>query len=272
MIGAKRWIDREQRWVAPGSVFDPKRHSADVLVQPMAKAFVVQHHYHGTFPADRLNVGLFGPAAQLLGVATFSVPVTNAVLTKHTGELAPRACELGRFVCSPTVAYNGETWMLARALRFLRDEKGIEAVVSFADPMEWRHGALLVKPAHYGTIYQASNALYVGRATPRTIWVTPKGRRLNERALQKLRSGERGHEYTTRQLLDDGVPGRHAGELPVEWLRRLKRDGALRSERHTGNHTYLFGLTDRALTYLKALHPNRPAYPKRTPELWRAAS
>lgn len=263
MNTAKRWKDREQRWVAPGTLFDSRRHSADVLEQPRAKAFVVQHHYHGTFPADQLNVGLFGARAQMLGVATFSVPVTNAVLTKHTGPLAAIACELGRFVCSPDVAYNGETWLLARAFRFLREEKGMEAVVSFADPMEWRHGSLLVKPAHYGTIYQASNALYLGLASPRTIWITPNGRRLSGRALQKIRSGEKGHEYAARQLLVAGVPGREWGESPMSWLDRLKRSGVLRSERHHGNHTYVFGLSDRALAALRLLHPNRPPYPKR---------
>lgn len=265
IAAAKRWRDRTQRWVPPDRVFDARRHSADVVKQPRAKGFVVQHHYHGTFPADRLNAGLFGAGAQLLGVATFSVPVTNAVLAKHTGPLAPVACELGRFVLAPDVGFNGETWLLARAFRFVLEEKGIEAVVSFADPLEWRAGALVIKHAHYGTIYQAANAFYVGRATPRTVWIAPDGRRLNGRALQKLRTCEKGHEYIARQLVAGGAPDRAFGEEPADWLRRLKSAEVLRSERHPGNHTYVFGLTDRARRILAELHPNRPAYPKRAP-------
>src|SRR5690606_11047103 len=129
-----------------------------------AKAFVRDHHYAGTFPAARLSVGLFGPGARLEGVAVFSVPMNQRVVPRYTGLEPADGAELGRFVCLPSVRFNGESWFLARAFRLLRAEKGVAGVVSFADPLERRTAwGELAKRAHWGTIYQASNALYAGR-------------------------------------------------------------------------------------------------------------
>ncbi|MFE5406826.1 hypothetical protein ACFQ9Z_37155 [Streptomyces sp. NPDC056580] len=45
---------------------------------------------------------------------------------------------------------------------------------------------------------QATNAVYMGRATPRTVKLLPNGVVLNERMAQKVRRQEQGHEYAER--------------------------------------------------------------------------
>jgi hypothetical protein len=228
-----------------------------------ARSFIARHHYAGTFPAERLSVGLFGPRAQLVGVAVFSVPSSNAALAKWTGMGHDAACELGRFVCTPDVAYNGETWFLARAVKLLVAEKRIRAFVSFADPLEWRAGELVIKPAHYGTIYQASNALYAGRADARSHLVGRDGRPVSPRGLSKLTALDRGWEYVERQLIALGAPVRGFGEHPRTWLHRVRRAPGFTRVRHPGNHAYVFGLDDLARAQLRALHRGGQQYPKR---------
>jgi len=87
-------------------------------------------HYSGTFPAARLSIGLWGPGPALVGVAVFSIPMSVAVLPRWTGLDHTEAVELGRFVCGPTVKFNGETWFLRRAFRILASEKYCRAVLS----------------------------------------------------------------------------------------------------------------------------------------------
>jgi hypothetical protein len=60
-------------------------------------------------------------------------------------------------------------------------------------------------PGHIGIIYQASNALCLGRSSPRTHWVLPDGQVLSPRALQKVRAAEPGHEYAAAQLIAAGA-------------------------------------------------------------------
>lgn len=138
---SQRWRDRRARFVPSSTVINPAEYSVDVIdCERAARPFVEAHHYSGSFPASRLSAGLFrqaGGRSQLVGVATFSTPMNNRVIPAHTG-LAPGAgAELGRFVLLESVAGNGETFFLSRALRLLRAEKpSLLGVVTYADPLE----------------------------------------------------------------------------------------------------------------------------------------
>jgi site-specific DNA-methyltransferase (cytosine-N4-specific) len=166
----KRWKARREHWVTPEDRFLPAGYAVDVVAEPLAREFVVREHYSGSFPAARLCVGLWGPGPTLAGVAVFSVPMSESVLRRWTGGDHAAAVELGRFVCAPSVKFNGETWFLRRCFRILRREKGSRAVLSFADPLERRTAAgALTKAAHHGTVYMAKGALLAGRATPRSL-------------------------------------------------------------------------------------------------------
>ena len=82
-------------------------------------------------PAARFRIGLYRHG-DLAGVAVFSHPCSNAVLTNVFQAPLLSTVELGRFLLLDFVGGNGETWFLARAFEILRS-RGIVGVVSFSD-------------------------------------------------------------------------------------------------------------------------------------------
>lgn len=269
----RRRIPRESAGITARSAGLPgARPSGPTSLQSkrsISKAFVSTHHYSGSFPAARLSVGLFrkqGPCAEtrLVGVAVFSVPVQADAIRKYCG-IAPEAgVELGRFVCLQDVAYNGETWFLSRAMRILAEEKrDIRSILSYADPMERFDGSgILTKPAHAGQIYQASNAMFAGRAKPRTLTIGPSGTVISERSFSKVRYEERGYAYAARQLIAAGVPEREQGESLPAWLDRVMSSGILRKVRHPGNYAYVLPLARDARRAASRAIGERLPYPK----------
>lgn len=242
---AQRWRDRRQSLVDARAVFDPRDFAVDVIPDRLAKPFVVAHHYSGTYPASRLACGLFRQSKTgntLAGVAVFSTPMNNRAVPKHLGMPANDGVDLGRLVLHDDVGLNGESWFLARCFRLVKSLKAISGVLSYSDPLP-RHdqSGQLVMPGHVGIVYQALNAAYGGRATPRKLLVGKSGRVISERAIAKIRNGEQGRDYAIRQLLDEGAPVRCPGEDIGAWLRRASE--AFRRIQHPGNHIYVWNFT-----------------------------
>lgn len=252
MVGSQRWNERYSTLRSDHAVIDPARHEVAVISDRDARAFVERHHYSGSYPAARLAVGLFRKrsnwfAAELVGVAVYSVPMNQRVIPRYTGLAAASGVELGRFVLRDEVEQNGETWFLARAMRLLTESKPeVRAVVSYSDPAR-RHALSgeLVMPGHVGLIYQASNARHVGRSEARWRWMAPDGSLLSRRTLSKIRRQERGHGYAREQLLRAGAPQPHPGEPPAEYVTRALTEGPFRRFRHPGNLAYVFAVGDR---------------------------
>jgi hypothetical protein len=260
----KRWKARREHWVTPEDHFRPAGYAVDVVAEPLARDFVVREHYSGSFPAARLSVGLWGPGPTLAGVAVFSVPMSEAVLRRWTGADHVAAVELGRFVCAPSVKFNGETWFLRRCFRLLEREKECRAVLSFADPLERRTATgELTKAAHHGTVYMAKGALLAGRATPRWLLLAPDGSVVSDRMLSKIRGEERGIDYAVRRLQAYGAPPRARGESWDRWTRRVVRLPIFRRVRHPGNLAYVFGLDRHTSARLADLHDGGQPYPRR---------
>jgi hypothetical protein len=251
-----------QRWRERSSIFRPAEpirtaeyEVAEIDRDAAAKAFVLQHHYSGSYPAARFRYGLF-TRGQLVGVAVFSVPCSNLVLTgTFRGIAATEATELGRFVLLDNVPGNGETWFLARCFELLRKEE-LAGVVSFSDPMPRATSAgQVVFPGHIGTIYQAHNAVYFGRATPRTLRMLPDGSVLSARAISKLRARVKGWHYTAELLVAHGAdePGEDLNAWADHWLPLITKP-----LRHHGNHKYAWGLNRST----RRLLPASLSYPK----------
>lgn len=226
-------------------VIDPTQFAVYAVNERVAKAFVIRHHYSGTFPAARCRVGLFRES-ELVGVAVFAEPAQRRTIPRY----APGAAHgvvLARFVLLDEVQANAETWFLARAFRVLRTElPTADAVVSYADPvrrvdLEGR----VVMPGHVGTIYQAHNARYLGRSRAETLHLGPDGRVISRRALSKIRLDERGAGYAYRQLLALGAPPRLPFEGGASYIARALASGPFRRVRHPGNHVYAWALSRR---------------------------
>lgn len=260
--------DLTQRWRAgrasyrpAGEPIDTRRY--DVVFLPRdreAKAFIKAHHYSGTFPAARFRYGLYC-GGELVGVAVYGVPMTDKVF-RHL-PFPTRACtELNRLALLDSVPANGETWMLARCHELLAKE-GIEGIVSFSDPVPrtTRAGHTIFK-GHCGIIYQGSNALYVGRATPRTLRLLDDATVFSDRAASKIRARDKGWQYAVEQLVGYGAtPPEDTFDLGP-WLRQeLPR--ITRPLRHPGNFTYLLPTHSGARRHLtRALQGRTLPYPK----------
>lgn len=248
----QRWRDRRDRYRPAGEVIDTKAHEVAPLDEAQAKAFVVQHHYSGTYPAARFRYGLWR-GTQLAGVAVFSHPCNDKVLTSVFPGDAREAVELGRFVLLDEVPGNGETWFLARAFALLRRE-GLRGVVSFADPLPRKTAdGRVTTPGHVGVIYQAHNGAYLGRGTARTLHLLPDGTTFSARTAQKVRARERGWRYAVDQLVAAGAPAPE-GDLPA-WLTRAL--ASLRRVRHPGNHRYAWPLGRERLKQASQPFPRR---------------
>lgn len=256
---SQRWRERRQHFVPNATAIDPSAYSVDRIDSAkMAKPFVEQHHYSGSYPASRADFGLWrngkGGTSTLVGVCTFSVPVNNASIPLRSGVDAANGADLGRFVLLDDVAGNGESYFLARALRQLRQAKpDIISVVAYSDPVRRidEHGRI-VMPGHIGSIYQVCAARHVGRSAPRTDFIFPDGTLLSPRAIAKIRAQHTGAAYAERQILRYCAEPRAFAEDPGVWLARLARDGVFQRRRHPGNHVYVFPLTQAARIAIRA--------------------
>lgn len=163
----QRWRDHRDSYRPAGEVIDPHAYEvAPIADDRTPKAFVLAHHYSGSYPSARFRFGLYRGGA-LVGVAVYSHPCNDKVLTSVFPGQALASVELGRFVLLDDVPGNGETWFLARTFELLRAQ-GLAGVVSFSDPTPRATATgRVVFPGHIGTIYQAHNAVYLGRGTAR---------------------------------------------------------------------------------------------------------
>jgi hypothetical protein len=245
-ISSQRWWYGRDRYRRFGEPIRTAEYEVAALDEAPARDFVRTHHYSGTYPAARRRFGLFHRGS-LAGVAVFSIPVNDQVLTDALGIADARdGLELGRFVLLDEVPGNGETWFLGRTFRLLRQE-GFAGVVSFSDPCQrTNQRGDLVFAGHVGCIYQSHNAVYLGRSTPSTLKLLPDGSVLSPRAMQKVRARECGVAYVVRLLCGFGAapPASWEPDALASWLRDWTDParGLCRHARHRGNHKYVWRL------------------------------
>lgn len=243
---ALRWNRRRHSWRPLAEPFDPAQFSVEPIGARTARDFVAAHHYSGSFPVAVASFGLFERVGmhrtQLAGAAVFSVPIqAKAAASYGAGDAV--SCDLGRFLLLDHVGGNAETWFLARALRLLRQghSEAAQLVIAYSDPMPRTDADGRIRFAgHFGGIYRDSSATYLGRTRPRSVWLTPAGTVLSDRALSKLRTDDRGAAYAYAVLRQHGAPPRCLGETGPAYVGRALSEGPFRRMHHRGNHIYAF--------------------------------
>ncbi len=250
---SQRWRGGRASYRPAGEPIDTSRYEIAALdgdgADNIARDFIVAHHYAASMPAARQRVGLYRGGA-LVGVIVFSHPCQDKILACLPVPKA-EAVELGRLVLLDDVPANGESWFIARAFEIMR-ARGYTGVVSFADPVARSSVAgEVVKPGHVGLIYQATNALYAGLETARTLRLLPDGRVFSERTRSKIRGRERGWQHAVEQLVAAGArsPERTGAADLHAWL-KLELPRVTRPLQHGGNHKYLFPLTPACRRHL----------------------
>jgi len=260
----QRWSDGKHsfRHTSEGGFNRLRFEVAEIAGDGEPRAFVEQHHYAHSFPAALRRYGLY-ERGQIVGIAVLGVPVQAKVLTGVFPDLAPysESVELSRFVLLDQVPANAESWFWARC-RELAGRSGIAGIVTFSDPVARTNAeGEVVFPGHRGTIYQASNALYLGRATARTLYLLPDATVLNDRTLTKIRRRERGHRYGEQLLVRFGATPLATGMDAAAWLPDAMRAAGVRRVRHSGNYRYAWRLGARRRFVRLSLADRRP-YPK----------
>lgn len=263
----KRWNGGRESWRyadRKGRFQDRGYEVLPIADDTTAKRFILATHYSGSYPAALLRYGLY-QNKRLVGVAVYSNPTNDRVLTSVLPDLAParESMELGRFVLLDAVPGNAESWMIARCHEYLM-AAGVAAIVSCSDPVaRLMPDGRVISPGHVGIIYQATNALYTGTTWPRTLWVLPDGTVFSDKAKQKIRDQDQGHRYAEETLIRHGARPMLPGEDPKAWLREAKHGARVRTFRHPGNHQYVFLLArnERARQQIKVAKPCQ-SYPK----------
>lgn len=258
-LGRNYWrVDRDEG-------FRKAHYTIDEIKDSVAKKFVVEHHYSGSYPIAMERVGLFH-GRTLVGVCVFSIPINNSVVPRYTGLAAEQGTELGRFVLLDEVPYNAESYFLAGAFKVLRELRAsVSAVVAYSDPMPRSTASGdVVLPGHIGIAYQASNALYLGRASSKTLHLTPSGIALSSRAISKVRLQEHGAQSAENRLVKLGATPRSFGQDPSEWIDNILASDKFRKVRHPGNHIYAWALGNQRnkAHLIKSFAPHK-TFPKK---------
>jgi hypothetical protein len=267
----QRWRDRRDAYRPAGELIETSAYEVAPLEgegsDTTARAFVERHHYSGSYPAARRRFGLYR-AAELVGVAVFSQPQRDAVVTGVLPGTALDSLVLGRFVLLDNVPGNGETWFLGRAFELLRREE-FRGVVSFSDPEPRANAAgAVVFGGHVGTIYQAHNATYLGRRSKReTRILLPDGTVFDRRTMTKIAARVAGGQPALELLVRHGArrpaPGEDLEQWVTEAVSKVGRPALVQ-----GNHKYVWALDKRTRRALPASLP----YPKLERETTRRAA
>ena len=154
----------------------------------VGRDFIKEHHYSKGCHNGPMCWGLFDMTGRLIGVCAFATPSSENVRRSVFGpDHKNHVTELHRLVILDETPKNTESWFIVRALRGLHEYRpGIWGVLSFADETE----------GHRGTIYQATNAIYLGTTGRTRFWRDPTGRLRHPR--------QNGHNVTPAEAEEMG--------------------------------------------------------------------
>ena len=196
------------------------------------KTYIRENHYSRSCHNGPMTWGLF-EGDRLVGVCAFATPSSEAVRASVFGlEHKDKVTELHRLHTSDDLPKNTESWFVSRALRGLKEERPqLMAVISFADSTE----------GHYGTVYQAMNALFCGTTSRARFWRDAEGRLRHPR--------QNGHNVTPEEAKSMGWKPEMRGAK----FRYIFPVGRSRSEKRWFNRnllltTYPYPKKDVALT------------------------
>lgn len=225
-----------------------------VIPPATARQIVCQFHYSKAWPTGNfISLGAFIDR-KICGVVTFGHPANMNNWKNTPGCDKPRdMAELTRLWIADWAPRFVESRTIAAGLRILRRDRICRVAMSYADPL---HG-------HYGTVYQASNWIFVGQSAPSSQLRFSDGSLMHKRAA----FDRYGTDNAARlHAVDPGiksvqVPGKYKYLYPVDKLltdalQALGKPYPLRAspERGPGVHPGTGGV-DPTL----ALQPPRPS-------------
>jgi hypothetical protein len=252
----QRWRAHRSHYRPAGEPIDTSRYEvSEIPDDTTAKDFIKTHHYDRSFPGAIARFGLHEHGGRLVGVAVYSEVRPNVL---ESARIMVPAIELARLVLLPSVPANGETYFVGETRRRLGHADRAEVILSHSDdfPRNTIDGRV-THVGHIGTIYQASNAAYAGRARRNPQYLLADGLVFSQAVQSKIRGRKRGWRYGVELLVERGADPPAPGEDLRGWLTRWRAE-LCRARRHPGNHRYLIPVTRRARRWL----PESLPYPK----------
>jgi len=150
---------------------------ADWVVRPVAVSeatpFIERHHY--AMGASRAAVhihGLFPKNGEELSGIAWWLPSTRVACESVDPYRWKEVLSLSRMAVLPGVPKNACSFLLARAIRFIRCDNRWSWLLTYADESQ----------GHEGWVYRACNWTYVGRTAPTTRWVDIFGRQVAQQS------------------------------------------------------------------------------------------
>lgn len=145
----------------PGST--PRAALQSLKVTPIpfgaAKAIMERHHYLHSLPGGtQLSFGIF-LRSRIMGAITIGCGPAQAHRLVEGAALKDCGA-LTRLWLSDELPSNSESRVIGVVLRALRKNTGLKFLISYADPAQ----------GHLGTIYQATNWLYIGMSSPMHLY------------------------------------------------------------------------------------------------------
>jgi len=146
--------------------------------------FCRRWHYSSRGGSAAWNYGVWD-GHTLAGVASYNLPTMDACAAVFGPERWEWVAHLGRLVCAEDAPRNIESKLIARSLRLLKiDRPVVRAVLTFAAP----------SAGHLGYVYQATNALYLGKSMGRSYFVDQHGARRSDSHSSHTIARSRGWE------------------------------------------------------------------------------
>jgi len=140
------------------------------------RGFISLFHYSKLMPDSTKYVYGAIYKGQIVGVVCFGMGTTKSQYTSVIPNIKQgEYLELTRLWCLHTAPHNMESYLISRSLKLL--PKNVRLVLSYADEGK----------GHYGTIYQATNWLYIGATKGARRLVDEFGQELNTRTLSIYR-------------------------------------------------------------------------------------
>src|SRR5262249_10304227 len=110
-----------------------------------------------------------------------------------------------------------ESWFLSQMCRLAAAAR-VRGLVMFSDPLpRTRADGTVIMPGHVGTIYQAANSVYTGRATARTLTLLPDGTVFSDRGVQISCGADAGTRARSRSERAAGPGAWSARTLDCLW-------------------------------------------------------
>lgn len=150
-----------------------------VIDRKTSDEFIIKNHYSGTASVSTFSIGLYKDDV-LIGVICYG-PSSAPPMAKSISNLISNNnyLELQRLFIYDVTEKNTESWFIGQSIKLIRNKyPDVKVIISFADSGE----------GHVGTIYQATNFLYLGKTDPRKALIDMRtGLEKHPRSLQRLK-------------------------------------------------------------------------------------